>query len=218
VPARYAPLFRGHGALLRSHRGWDPGALEIARALARSLEAPLVAATTTRLLVDLNRSPHNRAIFSELTRGLSAADRATLIDQIHAPHWDRVRRALDGAEKPVLHVAVHSFTPRLEGQVRDFEIGLLYDPARAVERGWAKRWRASLREHAPRLRVRLNAPYRGNADGLTTSLRRERGARHEASYAGIELEMNQAALRTAAQRRGLSKLLARSLKELFDRT
>ena len=34
IPPRYAPLFRGRRALLASHRGYDPGALVTARALA----------------------------------------------------------------------------------------------------------------------------------------------------------------------------------------
>ena len=31
VPERYRPLFSGHEHLLPTHRGWDPGALLLAR-------------------------------------------------------------------------------------------------------------------------------------------------------------------------------------------
>ena len=55
IPGRYRHLFAGRAALLESHRGWDPGALVMARALSRGLRAPLFASTTSRLLVDLNR-------------------------------------------------------------------------------------------------------------------------------------------------------------------
>jgi predicted N-formylglutamate amidohydrolase len=220
VPAGYAALFRGRTALLRSHRGWDPGALDVARSLSRSLAAPLVSATTTRLLVDLNRSPHNRAIFSAHTRDLSNDARAALIEHVHEPHWERVRRALDdalaAAGPPVVHVAVHSFTPRLDGRVRDFELGLLYDPARGIERRFALAWRSALRARAPSIRVRLNAPYRGNADGLTTAMRRERGGCSDASYVGLELELNQRIVRTQGQRRALTRILAPSLREVLD--
>ena len=68
VPAEYRTLFRSRTKLLASHRGWDPGTLDLARRLAAAFGAPLVAATTTRLLVDLNRSPHNPRAFSEITR------------------------------------------------------------------------------------------------------------------------------------------------------
>src|SRR5919107_5622752 len=40
-----------------SHIAWDPGALGVARHLARLLDAPLVHATVSRLLLDLNREP-----------------------------------------------------------------------------------------------------------------------------------------------------------------
>jgi predicted N-formylglutamate amidohydrolase len=56
IPAPYRKLFVRQRALLDSHRGWDPGALQMARALSTALRAPLVASTTSRLLVDLNRS------------------------------------------------------------------------------------------------------------------------------------------------------------------
>jgi predicted N-formylglutamate amidohydrolase len=68
VPPRWRPLFRGHRALLDSHRGWDPGALPIARALAREMNAPLIYSTISRLLVELNRSPHHR-VSSRSSRG-----------------------------------------------------------------------------------------------------------------------------------------------------
>ena len=57
VPALYAPLFAGHEALLQTHRGWDMGALALARELARAFNAPLFSATTTRLLIDLKLRP-----------------------------------------------------------------------------------------------------------------------------------------------------------------
>ena len=69
IPAAYRSLFRGQRALLDSHRGHDPGSLVMATALADTFRAPLVASTTSRLLVDLNRSIGHRQLFSEATRG-----------------------------------------------------------------------------------------------------------------------------------------------------
>ena len=54
VPREYRPLFRGHGSLLRSHRGYDAGSLRMARELAGHFRATLLHSETTRLLVDLN--------------------------------------------------------------------------------------------------------------------------------------------------------------------
>src|SRR5690606_402614 len=73
VPASYLPLFATESAraALDSHRGYDPGALGVARTLADELGAPLLFAETTRLLVDLNRSLRHPRLWSEFTRGLS---------------------------------------------------------------------------------------------------------------------------------------------------
>ena len=46
VPAEFARLFRGKRNLLDSHRGYDPGALELARTCARRLKVPLHFATS----------------------------------------------------------------------------------------------------------------------------------------------------------------------------
>ncbi len=213
VPAIWTPLFRSRSRLLASHRGWDPGALAIARGLARRLRAPLVAATTTRLLVDLNRSPRNPAIFSEVTGGLAATERDRLIATLHGPHWRRIREALDRAPQPAVHLAVHSFTPRLGGRIRAFDLGLLYDPVRTRESAFAACLRARLVAADGSLRVRRNAPYRGNADGLTTALRRERPP---VDYLGLELELNQALLRSATGRARLLGLLAPCLRASLD--
>ena len=68
VPPRYRPLFRGHQDLLSTHRGFDPGALAMARQLAKALRAPLFVSTTSRLLIDLNRSQGHPKLYSEATR------------------------------------------------------------------------------------------------------------------------------------------------------
>jgi len=191
VPAEYRALFRGRSKLLASHRGWDPGTLDLAMRLSSDLDAPMVGATVTRLLVDLNRSPHNPRVFSEVTKPLPRAERADLLERFHRPHWDRVRaqvaRAIGGGRK-ALHVAVHSFTPVLDGRTRKPDVAVLYDPGRPQERQLAIAWARALEAALPSRVVRRNDPYRGYGDGLPTALRREHGAR---SYMGIELEINQ---------------------------
>lgn len=210
VPSAHTALFAGRGALLRSHRGWDPGALLVSRSLARGLGVALVAATTTRLLVDLNRSPHNPRVFSEITRKLPREARELLIARHHQPHWNRVRAALDAAPHPTLHLAVHSFTPSWRGRMRSFTVGILFDPKRHGERKLARRWQRTLASKLTASQVRRNAPYRGDADGLTTALRRERPS---GRYLGLELELNQDAIATRSRRRALSTLLLRTLRE-----
>ncbi len=191
VPDDYRALFRGRAQLLSSHRGWDPGTLDLAERLAAALGAPLLAATTTRLLVDLNRSPHNPRVFSEVTRRLPPVERTRLLDQRHQPHWDAVRDELSEAsrrQRRVLHLGVHSFTPALGGVTRKPDVALLYDPARPEESELAAAWTRAVAAALPSRTIRRNDPYRGYTDGLTTAMRRELGPR---SYCGIEIEINQ---------------------------
>ena len=191
VPPAYASLFAGHEALLPTHRGWDPGALELAQQMSREFDAPLFAATTTRLLIDLNRSIGHRQLHSETSRGVPLSARREIAALYYRPHRDAVEsevaRRIDAGER-VLHVASHSFTPELGGLVRQADVAWLYDPRRAGEVALAALWLAALRERRPDLKLRRNYPYEGKGDGLTSLLRK----RYSASlYVGIELEVNQ---------------------------
>lgn len=191
VPAPYAALFAGHEARLRTHRGWDRGALDLAHRLADAFGAPLFASTTTRLLIDLNRSIGHRELFSEVTRGLTLAEREQIVLRHYRPHRDAVEHAIGlciarGAR--VIHIASHSFTPRLNSVVRRADVAWLYDPRRTGEATLARQWMAALAQRAPGLRLRRNYPYRGRADGIASLLRKRHPA---AAYVGIELEVNQ---------------------------
>jgi predicted N-formylglutamate amidohydrolase len=191
VPARFASLFQGSDRVLQSHRGWDPGALELARALSGALGAPLLYSTVTRLLVELNRSPGHRQVFSSYTRKLESSERNWIFQNYYIPYRSRVEKAVEelcGKNRSVLHVSVHSFTPVLRGERRNADIGLLYDPARVRERLFCRTWAEALRKDWSEWNVRMNYPYQGRADSFVTYLRRHFPP---ASYAGIELEVNQ---------------------------
>lgn len=210
----YAHLFRGARAraALASHRGWDIGALAVARILARQLAAPLFAATVSRLLVELNRSPGHPALLSEFSARLAPAERRGLLARHYQPHRAAIERAIAdaiAAGHRVVHVAVHSFTPRLHGEVRRADLGLLYDPRRRRERVLCQRWQRALGTLAPAVRVRRNYPYRGQSDGLSTWLRRRFP---ETRYLGVEIECNQALLARPGPRTGMARLLGRSLR------
>lgn len=217
IPRAYASLFTGAKDVVLSHRGWDPGALPLARLIARRLEQPLLVTRWCRLLVESNRSPSNPRIWSRYTKALPADERQRVLARYWLPHRKAVESAVGALlarGERVLHVAVHSFTPVMEGVVRNADVGLLFDSRRKHESAMARRWAARLHAHDPALRVRYNYPYRGLADGLTTALRR----RHPASrYLGFELEVNQARS-TAPDWRSLGSVLAASLSEILDET
>lgn len=191
VPAEWAGLFSGQEAVLHSHRGWDPGTLELATALAATLQAPLLVGEVTRLLVDLNRSRGHPRHFSEFTRGLPAERRLQLIERYWRPHWSAYRERIEQAPAGLVHIACHSFTPELNGRRRTAEIGLLYDPARGRERAFVGALARCLKTLRPDLRVRLNYPYRGTANGMGQQHRRWFP---EARLLSVELEINSALL------------------------
>jgi len=88
---------------------------------------------------------------------------------------------------PIVHLGIHSFTPVLNGKVRNTDIGILYDPARPQERAYAQVIKDEIKRLYPAMKVRFNYPYKGTSDGLTTTLRKKFGPR----YVGIEIEINQ---------------------------
>jgi predicted N-formylglutamate amidohydrolase len=192
VPETWRHLFKDREETLETHRASDPGAAELARLLADRLGAPCFEARITRLLVDHNRSPQNRFLWSELSRGLSREEKNRLLDDYYRPfrstvgHW--IEKQLEDNCK-VVHLSVHSFTSVLRGEVRQADIGLLYDPRRAGEKEFARSWKMRLFELAPDLRVRCNYPYRGVSDGHQRTYRRKYD---DTVYLAFELEINQA--------------------------
>lgn len=227
IPARYRHLFDGYRAkaALRGHRGCDIGALELAERLRWALGAQLFVAETSRLLIDVNRSLHHQRVFSEFSSPLSAAERLDVIDAYYRPYRRRIQhmveqRLADG--DVVLHISVHSFTPRLDGRTRNADVGLLYDSKRRCELQTSLALMRHLKapEGAPMrffestpLRVRRNYPYRGTADGLTTALRRRFT---DGRYRGIELEINQRLLARHTVAEPLAMGIASALKRVLD--
>lgn len=214
VPRAYEALFAGREALLDSHRGWDAGSLALGRRIADAFGIPLHAATTTRLLVDPNRSIGHRHLFSEVSRPLSTAQRQEIIDRHYRPHRHDVeeevaRHVAAGAR--VIHLASHTFAPALDGVERRADVAWLYDPRRPGESAFVRAWILAFAQRAPGLRRRRNHPYLGRADGLTALLRR----RHpDETYVGIELEVNQRFVHLAgAPWERLQEALIESLRE-----
>ncbi|HEX9758298.1 MAG TPA: N-formylglutamate amidohydrolase [Nitrospiria bacterium] len=217
LPAKYKGYFKTAKAQtsLETHRGYDPGALTVAKALATGFHFPLYANTVTRLLVDLNRSVGHPKLFSEFTRDLHPAERQQLLNSFYYPHRQKIEEKIETMIRrkgTTLHLAIHSFTPRFQGTIRTADIGLLYDPTRQIEKQICLRWKNILKVLTPTLRIRQNYPYRGNADGLTTGLRR---LFPEHNYLGIEIEMNQALLAPSlSARKKMASLLYRSFRLL----
>lgn len=140
-------------------------------------------------MIDLNRSPHHRALYSEYSKRLDKAGRDRVFQTHYRPYRRSVKSALKLAlqtEAPVIHISVHSFCPELNGESREADIGLLYDPSRLAEKQLCLQWQHEFRLQG-QYRVRRNYPYLGIQDGLVTAMRKALPEH----YIGIELETNQ---------------------------
>ena len=213
VPERWQHLFQGNFETLEGHRGWDLGAAELAQNLARELSAPCFMARVSRLLLDHNRSPHNRSLWSEFSRELTVQEKTLMLDEYYRPFREQTsrwiaERQINGGR--VIHVSVHSFTPVLDGKVRDVDIGLLYDTNRSDEAFLADIWKSRLTAGNPELKVRFNVPYRGRSDCHQRSYRE---LYKSGAYQGIELEINQNLVSAQSGYNDLKRLLADSLRE-----
>ena len=204
LPAPFANLFSP--MFLSSHRGHDPGALVLARDFARATGAPLFYSTVSRLLVELNRPLGHPHVFSPR---VPQTARARLLGRYYLPYWREIEAAIRRRER-VLHVSFHSFTPKLRGERRTTDVGLLFDPARTREARFCGRWRETLKAAAPGLRVRYNDPYDGTHPSVVQSMREKFSPRR---YMGIQIEVNQKFPRAAGAR---WRVLRRGLVASFE--
>lgn len=188
VPPAYNHLFVNAADALDSHRGWDPGALEIATFLSEKLHAPFYKCEETRLLVEANRSLTSSSLFSEYSNSLSQEEREEVLRQFYYPHRSGVEKWITEMNQNVLHLSIHTFTPVFNGAVRNVDIGLLFDPARLRELEFCSKYQRALSEILPTCNILFNEPYLGTDDGFTTHLRT---LFNDGRYLGIEIEVNQ---------------------------
>jgi predicted N-formylglutamate amidohydrolase len=213
IPPQYGDLGLTQ-AERESHVAWDPGALGVARGLSRLMDAPLVHATVSRLVLDLNRdpsAPDSITTLSERTTvpgnvNLGASDRARRIDEVYHPFHDAAdtlieSRVAGGRTRAV--VSIHSFTPVYRDVGRPWHIGLIYNRderlARFVEAGLRRE---------PGLVVGLNEPY-SPADRVFHTLERHAERR---GLAPLMIEIRNDLIRDPDQQETWSNRLAPLLK------
>lgn len=188
IPDQYQSLFTDQDEVLASHEGWDPGAWEVAIFLGEQLNTKPFGCPTSRLLIEANRSLHNPQLFSRFTNSLNEKEKGQLIKEIYQPYRKSVEQKIADSSKPLLHLSVHSFTPVFHDEVRQVEIGLLFDPERKTEAHFCSQLKDVLQHRNPDLNIQFNQPYLGTDDGFTTHLR---SLYNDDQYLGIEIEINQ---------------------------
>ena len=71
IPPAYHAFFQHQQQALNSHRGYDPGTLDLFEEVEFLADFSLKS-EVSRLLVELNRSLHHRQLFSEVSKEFSA--------------------------------------------------------------------------------------------------------------------------------------------------
>lgn len=189
LPKQYEYLFIDHKNRLETHEGYDVGAFEVYESLQHLADYSLHY-QWSRLLIEVNRSLHHPKLFSSISQNLDKAEKNRLIIDYYQAYRYQIQKKIEESlikGECVLHLSIHTFTPILNGNVREADLGILYDPRRKAEKDFANKFRKKMSLQMPEFRIRMNYPYKGKSDGFTTSLRKI----FPNNYTGIELEINQ---------------------------
>jgi predicted N-formylglutamate amidohydrolase len=179
--------------LLQRHIAWDIGVQPVAALLAKEAGFAAILGGVSRLVVDLNRYPHEDAVVPQSSDGieipansLSAFDRQERLDQYFHPYHNALSELI-AQTRPSLLLSLHSFTPRLESQPeesRPWEIGVLYNEDDRAARIAIP----NLRDAG--LNVGDQLPYSGK---LLNATMNRHGEGNNLAYLGIEMRQDKVA-------------------------
>ncbi|MEO7386422.1 MAG: N-formylglutamate amidohydrolase [Gammaproteobacteria bacterium] len=213
VPAALGDLGLARPEFSR-HIAFDIGAADLTRILAGLLEVPAILSGYSRLVVDCNRHLHDPSAFPEISdgvvipgnRALNAEARTDRVAALYRPYHDAIASALDDLGPAPGLIAVHSFTPRLDGFVRPWHVGILWDRDDRL----AVPLLGALRADG-RLCVGDNEPYSGrHPSGYTMDTHAEaRGLPH------VSIEVRQDLLATPDGISHWATLLASALRPIL---
>lgn len=193
---------------LASHIGYDIGAAAVTRRLSALLDAPAILSGYSRLVIDCNRPAGSAESIPAAVAGivipanahLSPADRREREASFLRPFHDAISEILarrDPASRHLL-LSIHSFTPRLDGAWRPWDVGVLQRRSPAIGAAMVEGFaRAGMRSVA-------NQPYQiDDETDLTIPLHGEQAGRD-----AILLEIRQDSLRTTAEADHWAKRIA----------
>lgn len=194
-----------------SHAAWDPGAMAVARHLARHFGAGLVASGVSRLIYDCNRPawaddamPAKSEVFDiPGNANLSQAEREARTNTYYRPFESALNKVIANVTDPVI-VTVHSFTPVFHGARRSVEIGILHDSDTRL----ADAMLTLAAQHTD-ADVQRNAPY-GPEHGVTHTLK-EHGIKH--GHPNVMLEIRNDLIATPQQQARMAEMLSRWIAE-----
>ncbi len=174
VPAALGQLGLGPVELAQ-HIAWDIGAAGVTRRLAARLDAPAVLCGYSRLVIDCNRPPGDPTSIAEVSDGtfipgnhaLGDAAAEARVNAVFWPYHQAITQMLaqrwrHGHGRAPALIAIHSFTPVMNGFRRPWHLGVLWNRDPRLAGPLLDRFRAD-----PELCVGDNQPYSGREVGFT---------------------------------------------------
>lgn len=204
--------------VLERHVAWDIGSDKLAKFLADSLDAPLVLAGFSRLIVDPNRKIEDSSAFAKISDGIAIPGNMDLGDEQKAlrvqsffkPYHDRITQQLDqftaNGVVPAM-IAVHTCSPVFDRIVRPWHIGIMWDKDPRIPVPLIRHF-----ENQEGICVGDNEPYSGRHPNDYT-------IDHHAEPAGLPhvgLEVRQDLVDTEEGAREWAGILARGLKPILS--
>lgn len=148
---------------LADHIAWDLGAADVARALSKLIDAPLILSGYSRLVIDCNRPLSSHESIPEQTaevdvpgnKNLTSDDRNNRVDTFFWPYHNAIKELLNKRQNPsTILLSIHSFTPVLHQHQRPWHIGISHKK----DNGLAKFFYQQLSQ-LNELNVGFNQPY-----------------------------------------------------------
>ncbi|MGR7997866.1 N-formylglutamate amidohydrolase [Xanthobacter sp. ZOL 2024] len=176
------------------HIAWDIGIAGVCRSLSDLLDATLIQQNYSRLAIDCNRPPGTPQSIPDVSdgtrvlgnQGLDTATRQVREAEIFQPYHAHIAVELDRRRaegRPVILIAMHSFTPVFAGFVRPWDVGVLYHR----DNRFANALLDVLRQE-PDLTIGDNEPYDvGDATDWTIPVH---GERRGILHVGVEVRQD----------------------------
>lgn len=207
-------------ANLKKHIAWDPGTEDIGLHLSKALDAPAIISGYSRLVTDLNRGHDSEECMRDVSDkikipgnvALTPTEKTQRLDEIFWPYHRQVdltlRRYLERGVAPVL-LSIHSFTPKMDGQRRPWQLGILWNK----EEELALALIARLRRDNPGLKVGENEPYSLKSENFTKNTISTHAESRGLPY--VIVEFRQDLVNTPKKAKNWAGIFLRSLKPLL---
>ncbi len=200
-------------AEMARHIAFDPGSAGVTYALADLLDAPAILSNFSRLVIDPNRGEDDPTLIMKLydgtiipaNRHVDAAERERRLNAYYRPYHAALGK-LAGRRDDTLYVAIHSYTPQLNGYPkRPWHIGVLYADDTRLSAPLVDRLRQE-----PDLCVGENEPYGGHLIGDSVD-------RHAIAYnrPNVLIEIRNDLIKTDEQQVAWAKRLAPILEQVL---